>query len=487
MMSNVRSGNTITVVLICTIVLFIGSTAMTQPVVQRDGANASPFATVYEMVSPAVVLVEVESVVKEREATNRWDFFNRQFQQRDQQERPQSGMGSGVIVDREGHVLTNNHVIQNPQGDDVADKITVTLSDDIQYIAEVIGRDPQTDLAVLKLDLDGKTLPVSNVAVLGDSDTLKPGDYAIAIGNPLGLERSITVGVISALGRGDLIPNGAGSLTYQDFIQTDAQINPGNSGGALCDIDGKVIGINDMYAARYAGIGFAIPINLGKRIMIELIAHGEIKRGFVGIRGDDISPDIMEAMELDSRDGALVDMVEPGYPGDKAGFVVGDIIVSLNGETIHNYREFQFKIAEYKPGETVRIVILRDDKQQTINLTLADRDDFLAQQGGNQSDSESWRGIGVVDVDAPQARPYDLEGIEQGVVVVRIDPQSHAADTNLNVGDVIVEINNSEITSVDDFNDARKEFGDSEKPILIYRLTKRADGTIMRGFIAVKP
>ncbi len=473
-----------------------------QPVISQGTRLTSPFAAVYEKVAPAVVLVEVQGTVHQAQNIPRgpWDFFfqNPDQQQQQQQERRQSGMGSGVIVNREGFILTNNHVVS--QGDEVAEKIRVTLDDQEQFDAEVVGRDPKTDLAVIKLKLNGRTLPAGKVAELGDSATLKPGDYAIAIGNPLGLERTITVGVISALGRTGLNPEGT-DLMYQDFIQTDAQINPGNSGGALCDINGKIIGINDMYAGQYAGIGFAIPSNLARRVMTELIEHGEFKRGFVGLQGSDIDYDKQEALGLDSRKGILVDDIVKDYPADKAGIKVGDIILSLDGRDILNYNDFRLRIAEHKPGETIKLVVLRAGKRLTIDLKLGDLDTYLASAGasadagarssdaGPVQGSVSWRGIQVVSLNSPQASEFDLEGIDKGVVIVDIDSGSSAADTSLRPGDVILEINDTEIANITDFNavKARIEKAKSDRPILVYRVQKQPNGQIIKGFVAVKP
>lgn len=452
------------------------------PVVIDGNGFESPFTKVFEKVSPCVVRIEVKSEVdKHPQQQIPWFFW----QQRPQQGlRPYKGMGSGVIVDREGHILTNNHVIESPNKE-VVDKITVIINDDDEYRAEVVGRDPQTDLAVIKLDLDGKLLPPENIAEMGDSDTIKPGDYAIAIGNPLGLERTITVGVISAVGRDIINPYGADQLRYKNFIQTDAQINPGNSGGALADINGRVIGINDIYTQDYAGIGFAIPINLAKGVMRQLIASGVVKRGFVGLKGKDITNDIREAMELPSKEGVIIEEIESGYPAEKAGLKHGDIIVSINGRKIKNFNDFRFKIAEHKPGETIKLEILSDGKTKTINLKLSDLDDYL-EQLADSSNSASWRGIYVVDINSSQAGKFELGDIESGAVISKIDSESPAAETALEVGDVIVEINNKSIENVGDFIEIRDLYKDKKKPILIYRLRRKPNGQIIKGFVAVK-
>lgn len=447
--------------------------------------NESPFRKVYEKVAPSVVLIEVESETSDNQDMS-FRFFERFFNNpipREQQRKPRPGIGSGVIIDREGHIITNNHVIAN------ADKITVRIDENEEYKAEVIGRDSQTDLAVIKLMLDGKLLPPERVAELGDSDTLKPGDYAIAIGNPVGLERTITVGVISALGRHGLQVMGAERLDFQDFIQTDAQINPGNSGGALADINGKVIGINNMYTARYAAIGFAIPINLVKNVANNLIEFGEVKRGFVGIKvppgeNSDITKEIQEAMGLASTDGVLILEIVAGSPAEKAGLEHGDVIITLDGDKIKNFHDFQLKIAEYKPEDTVKLGIIQDGKSKTITLTLADRDDY--QKLASAGSTNTWRGINVVNLDSQMGRQYNLSGIETGVVIVKIDEGSPASEANLLEGDVIIEIEHRTINNVQNFDRLKNEYKDSNKTILIYRARKISSGRSIKGYVAVK-
>ena len=447
--------------------------------------NESPFRLIYEKVAPSVVLIEVENETPDNQRTP-YRLFERFFNvpiPQEQRQRPRSGIGSGVIIDREGHIITNNHVIAN------ADKITVRIDETEEYKAEVIGRDPQTDLAVIKLDLDGELLPPQRVAELGDSDTLKPGDYAIAIGNPIGLERTITVGVISALGRYDLQVFGASELQFQNFIQTDAQINPGNSGGALVDINGKVIGINNMYTAQFAAIGFAIPVNIVKNVSNKLIEFGEVKRGFVGIQvppgeNSDITKEIQEAMGLDSTDGVLIPVIIVGSPAEKAGLKHGDVIVTLDSEKVKNFHNFQLKIAEYLPGDTIKLGIIQDGKSKNITLTLADRDDYqvLASAGS----TNTWRGINVVGLDSQMASKYDLSGIETGVLVVKIDEESPAAEANIREGDVIIEIESTPINNVRDFNNLKNKYKDSDKTILIYRERKTSSGRNIKGYVAVK-
>jgi len=455
------------------------------------GDTESPFAEVYKKVAPAVVMIEVETEVSTQVPDN-MRIFERFFNipipqdQQQQQRRNRSGMGSGIIIDREGYIITNNHVVEN------ATKLTVRCNKNEEYKADVVGTDPETDLALIKLKLDGKLLPEEYVAELGNSDELKPGDYAIAIGNPIGFERTITVGVISGLNRYGLPVAGASQMRLQDLIQTDAQINPGNSGGALANIRGQVIGVNNMYTAEYAAIGFAIPINLTRKVIDQLKQTGKVKRGFVGIDNSgsetqgDITPDIRDALGLSSTEGVLVNQIVSGSPAEKSGLKAGDVIIQLEGEKIKDFHEFQFKIADRKPGEQVQLGVIRDKKRIDITITLADIDEFRQIVASAPGSGNSWLGINVVDMDTPLARQYNLEGIRQGVVVVQIDSGSPASETSLSPGDVITEIQGRPVVTVDDFLAVKNEFQTSKSPILIYRSRKTSNGRIISGYVAIK-
>ena len=446
------------------------------PVVKNGDSYESPFAAIYEKVSPAVVRIDVKSEVSQQRSGNRWQFFNNENQQQ-QRQRPVEGMGSGVIIDREGHILTNNHVISG------ADEITVKISENETYDAEVIGTDPESDLAVIKLKLDGEKLPASYVAVLGDSDTLQPGHYAIAIGNPIGLDRSISVGVISALGRHGFNIAGGRAPQFQNFIQTDAQINPGNSGGALVDINGKVVGINDMYTAQFAGIGFAIPVNLAKNVMTQLIASGEVKRGFVGIQPEVITDEIQEAMELPTKEGVLIKLVLEDSPAEAAGIEHGDLIMALNGKNIKDFNDFLLRIGIHSPGDSVELEVLHEKETKNVTLTLTDRKSFIATSVNN---SESWRGIHVTDISEAIAEKYNLGAIDSGVVVLTIDKNGPAAKVNLKEGDVIVEIEQTGISDVQDFARIKANPDLAKKAILIFKKRVSSNGVVQQGFVAVK-
>lgn len=452
-----------------------------------QGQLESPFAKVYEKVSPAVVKIDIETAVPQTQAMDPFwrQFFGIPQQQQQQRERTQPGVGSGVIVDREGRVLTNNHVIAE------AKTIKIVLDTNESYDAEVVGKDPETDLAVVKMKLKGKTLPPERVAELDNSDDLKPGDYAIALGNPLGLDRTITVGVISALGRSGLHAQGGGPR-YQDFIQTDAQINPGNSGGALCDINGKVIGINDMYTAQYAGIGFAIPINLAKTVMTKLIATGKVDRGYLGIGGKDVDKSVQDALDLPSAEGVIVEQVVADSPADKAGLKAGNVILTIDGQKVKNWNDFTFKIAARNPGDTARFEVLQDGSKKTVPVTLANRADYAnaSAEGTLSGKGEtSWRGIHVVNIDNERYKQYVPDSIKNGVLVVDVDEDSPAGRSQLEDGDIITEISIEKtkmtIKTVQDFESLHQKFKNSKRTMLVYRTQVSDNGRTTKGFVTV--
>jgi len=463
--------------------IFLSSAVFAQfPVIQgQSGRLESPFSKVYEKVAPAVVKIDVQTKV----ARQIDPFFRQFFNIPEQREQVQRGVGSGVIVDRDGRVLTNNHVVAD------AKAIEVVLNDDERYQAEVVGTDPETDLAVIKLKLEGKTLPANYVAELGDSDQIKPGDFAIAIGNPLGLDRTVTVGVVSAVGRFNLPVAGRGPR-YQNFIQTDAQINPGNSGGALCDINGSVIGINDMYTAQYAGIGFAIPINMAKSVMGKIIATGKVNRGFLGIMGKDIDRDIQNALDLPTSEGVLVDSVEPNTPAEKAGLKTGDVITGINGAKVKDYNDFSFRVASYNPGDTVKLDVLQGGAKKSVAVTLANRSEYTESGEAPRSTGggAGWRGIQVGSLSDPQYRRYVPEGATEGALVIGIDDNSPATDSGLREGDVIVEIyiggDHRVIKTVADFETFKEKHKNNKRHMLIYRIQKLSNGNIQRGSVTVK-
>ena len=390
-------------------------------------AMEEAFTTVADRVTPAVVNVStVPRKQPAEEAPERFrEFFGEEFYERFFRRRPREetrASGSGVIVDAKGYVLTNNHVIENAQD------ITVRLSDGRKFTAKLVGRDPKTDLAVLKVDAPA-LLPV---AELGDSDQLRVGQWAIAIGNPFGLDRTVTVGIVSATAR-----NRVGVATYENFIQTDASINPGNSGGPLLNLDGKVIGINTAIVAAGQGIGFSIPINQAREVMRQLIASGRVVRGWLGIAIQDVTDELAGTFGVREREGVLVAEVIKGGPAEVAGVRQGDVIVELNGAPIKEVPELQRRVAAVAPGQPVRLKVIRDRKPVTLAVTVSEMPGEEPVLAG-APDDESW-GLSVEPLTGEAALQLNL-GISGGLLVTDIVPGSPGDRAGLRRGDVIVEV-----------------------------------------------
>lgn len=446
--------------------------------------GTSPFVRVADIVIPTTVSISAEKVVKITSPSFSFPFddlfkdFFKDFQQPQQpQEQKSQALGSGVIISKDGYILTNNHVV------DGFDKFVVTLSNKTVFKGKqvkIVGRDPKTDIAVVKVET--KTdLPY---AALGNSDNLKVGDWAIAVGNPYGLNGTVTVGVISAKGRSNVpLPEGP---TYQDFIQTDAAINPGNSGGPLVNINGEVIGINTAIRTTTGGnigIGFATPINLAKQISDQLISKGKIVRGYLGVYPQEITQDLKEAMNLKSTEGVLIGQVEDNTPASKAGLKAGDVVVKFDGKKVTSVQQFREMVAEAAPGKEVDIDVLRDNNPMTITASLKELpDEIAATPESTQQETElvkSWLGITVRNMTADEKKNLNLE---QGVFVSQIDVGSIADQAGIAEGDIILKIDKYEMVTISDFSKAAKDLKDSKKPVL-FRL-KRDKVSL---FIAVTP
>ncbi|MFQ6113450.1 MAG: Do family serine endopeptidase, partial [bacterium] len=361
-----------------------------------------------------------------------------------EQEFRQHGLGSGVIVDQGGYILTNYHVVKE------ADEINVVI-DKKEYDATIVGTDPATDIAVVKIDK--KNLPA---IILGDSDKLEVGEWVLAIGNPfdLSLEHTVTAGIISAKGRSGL--RLGGEVNYQDFIQTDAAINPGNSGGALVNLKGELVGINTAIIAGNTGgnvgIGFAIPIDMAKRVMDELIAHGKVIRGYLGVRIGTPDAEMSEALGLKENEGAVVVEVQRDTPADRAGLKKYDVIVEVEGHPIESAQELTNLIASYDPGTRVNLKIVRDGKIKYIAVTLAERPETSDETPRiAQSRSVTARlGLQVTELTNRLAREYGYEG-EEGVLVSDVRSNSVAYEKGIRRGDLIKEVNRKKVKSVREF------------------------------------
>ena len=363
------------------------------------------------------------------------DFFDRYFGDQMQKEFKQPSLGSGFIVDKSGFVVTNNHVIEG------ADQIKVKLDDESEFEAEVVGRDPSTDIAVLKVKTDRK-LPVVK---LGNSDALKIGQWVVAIGSPFGLERTVTAGLVSAKGRV------LGSGPYDDFIQTDASINPGNSGGPLLDMGGEVVGINTAIVSNGKGIGFAIPINLARNIIAQLKSEGEVTRGWLGVAIQDLSNEMAEYYGIESKKGVFVVDVFEDDPADVAGIKPKDIILGVNGKPVASSRELTALIAGLGVGDTAIVNIQREGRGLDITVKIAKRDaDKLASRKSTPRPSTEL-GMRVSNMTPDIARRFNLSETA-GVVVTGIEAEGKAAEAELRIGDVIKEINHETIHSLDDYH-----------------------------------
>ena len=360
----------------------------------------------------------------------------------------QNAMGSGVIVSEEGYILTNNHVIKN------ADEIKVKLQDEREFDAIVIGTDEKSDLAVIKID--GKDLPI---AKLGNSDNLEVGEWVIAIGNPFGLNETVTAGIVSAKGR-----SGVGIADYEDFIQTDAAINPGNSGGALVNLDSEVIGINTAIATRsgsFMGIGFAIPINMAQKVMLDLIEHGEVVRGWLGVAIQEVDNDIAEQFGLEDRQGVLISgFVGENSPAKKAGMKIGDVIVKYDDIEVIDTAHLRNLVASTVVDEKIPIVIIREGKNKTIKVKIDEQpsDEVLAEafiyNDGNDSENldgiDKILGLRVRSIDDELMKRYGLTKTA-GIVVTLVEKDSPIDNANISVGDVILEINRKAINNMKDY------------------------------------
>ena len=364
--------------------------------------------------------------------------------------------GSGVIVDKEGYILTNNHVVED------ADKIKIRLNDGREFTATLKGRDSRTDLAVL--NIKAKDLPV---ATLGDSDKLEVGEWAIAIGSPFGLEHTVTVGVISAKGR-----TGLGTGTYEDFIQTDASINPGNSGGPLINIDGEVVGINAMIIQPGTGIGFAIPINMAKQILNDLIKEGKVVRPWLGISVQDLTPEMAEQFQVKEKEGVLVAQVHQGTGAEKAGLASGDIIKSVDDKAIKNTTELIKEIQKKKVGQKIKLSVVRDGKAMTLEVTTSPMPD--KPEALKEKEVEDKLGAKVQELTPQLASRYQISNeIKRGVVVIGVEDGSPADEMGLREGDVILEINRKKIETAKDFEKAIKDVS-LEKGV-VFRLHRKGN------------
>ena len=435
--------------------------------------SGQPFVAIAKLAKASVV--NVSSVKKTRKEDQSFSspffddpffrrFFGEEFERRmpAPREFQQQGLGSGVIVTPDGYIITNNHVI------DGADELNVSLPDKRTFKAKVIGTDPKTDVAVIKINaLNLPALP------WGDASRLEVGEMVLAVGNPFGLSQTVTMGIISAIGRANV-----GIVDYEDFIQTDAAINPGNSGGALVNLKGELIGINTAIFSRsggYMGIGFAIPSTMAKSVMQSLIKHGKVIRGWIGVSIQDVTPDLAKEFGATENSGALVGDVMEDSPASKAKLERGDIITAYNGVIVRDPNHLRGLVAETAPGTTVRLSVLRDKKTVDLTLTVGELPKELAKAGRDGSGKGEHALAGVTVENVRRSERPDRSKPSSGVVVTDIEPESLAERAGLQKGDVIREINRKPVKDVRDFERLTSRLP-PRSPVLL--LVSRGNGTI---------
>ncbi|MCX7827651.1 MAG: Do family serine endopeptidase [Thermanaerothrix sp.] len=427
----------------------------------------NPIVPLVKRSAPSVVNIDTEKMVRQSfspfpDELMEDPFFNQFFGEHFKQFTrvvPMKGKGSGFIVTKDGYILTNNHVVEG------ADRITVTMLDGRQLPAKLVGRDPTFDLAVIKADLkDAAALK------LGDSDAVEVGEWVVAIGNPLGLENSVTVGVISAKNR----TIRAEDMNFQGFLQTDAAINPGNSGGPLINLRGEVVGINTAIVPYAQGIGFAVPINMAKQVLDDLIKHGEVRRGWLGVMVQPNNPAFAKAYGVPTSDGAIVASVKSGSPADLAGLRRGDVIISVSGKKVLDDKSLTFLVRSFVAGTKVKVEFYRRDKKMSVDVVLGDASSGrswvpnLLPSSNKRAAEVNVMGAAVGALDSGLRSSFGIPSDIQGVVVLKVSPKSRAESLGLSRGDVIMEFNGVKISSIADMENIAK--GDLKSlAVLIWR------------------
>lgn len=451
--------------------LFFPSQACADPAPAKLKQISLDFSSVAKKAIPSVVSIKVKGSSKK--ASNSWGFFDDDnsdssedflyrffgFRRKDNepQETPIAGQASGFIVSPDGYILTNSHVVKD------ASEIIVALNDGTEYPAKLIGQDPNTDIAIVKIE--AKNLPY---LVLGNSDDLEVGQWVVAIGNPLGLQASLTAGIVSAKGRNNL-----DLARIEDFIQTDAAINRGNSGGPLLDLESEVIGMNtaivtNMATGGYMGIGFAIPSNLLKHVMDELISTGTVSRGFLGVTLQQVDNGLAKAFGLEKSEGALVAEVSRGSPAEKAGLKQGDVIIKYNNQSVNSIASLRNAVSLMKPGAQINLTILRDGKtiQVPVDIGLYPKEQTLVTLA-----KENKYGFDVANLTPEIAQSLGFHE-DKGVVITKVDPNSSAAWAGIKKGSLIIAVNQKKVSNIDEFNQAL-ESTEKNKPLLL--LLKQGD------------
>ncbi|MBV8844248.1 MAG: DegQ family serine endoprotease [Bryobacterales bacterium] len=430
---------------------------------RSEAAAGRGYSAVVKKVLPAVVNISSSRVVKNSENAEGMDpflrqFFGDQFGNRFNvpKERMEKALGSGVIVSPNGYILTNNHVV------DGAKEVSVTLSDKREMKARVVGTDPRMDIAVVKIE--GNNFPA---LTLGDSSKVQVGDVVLAIGDPFGVGETVTNGIVSALGRG-----GLGIEEVENFIQTDAPINPGNSGGALVDDEGHLIGINTAIVGSSGGsqgIGFAVPIDMARHDMDEIIAHGKVERGYLGVVPQDITPALAKAMNAGTMNGALIGDVSPNSPAARAGVKQGDVVEAINGQPITSANELRLKIGLLDPNANVTLRVLRNGQTRDLAVTLGEfpsnQERASAEKGAGSEGSA--QGLNVETLTPDLAQQLKLPVSTKGVVVDSVSETSKAAEAGLQRGDVIEQVNHQAVDNVQQFHQAMSQTQPDQPALLL--------------------
>lgn len=446
-----------------------------------DTSRPASFADLASQVSPAIVNISTKKIVKRPQMQpfgqfgggprdpSLDQFFEHFFEggAGPQQRAPQQSLGSGFIIDKDGTILTNTHVVEG------ADEIEVQLADERKFKAEVVGEDPRSDVAVIKIKAEADVPFVK----LGDSDKMRPGDWVMAIGNPFGLEKTVTVGVVSATGRV------VGGGTYGKYIQTDASINPGNSGGPLFNLQGEVIGINSMIFANGQGIGFAIPINLANQLTPQLVKQGKVTRGWLGVAVQDITPELAQSFGLAKAEGALIAEVYPESPAAKAGIQRGDVVQSYDGQAVKEPYDLTLAVGSTVPGKDAAIVVLRGGQQKSLTVRVGENKEGQSAQAtpqqGTSPTSADRLGLVLRNITPEDAPDLDVPANFRGVVVMRVEPGSVAEAAELAAGDVILEVNGTKVETLATYQNAVKTL---KAGGFVRLLVKRGKASIYLGF-----
>ncbi len=456
----------------------------TDAVEPDEPLTSQTFVKIAEKAAPSVVYVKVERSITITQHRNPFDMFGRDFferffperfrddEEKEEEDRSprereyrQEGEGSGVVISEDGYILTNHHVVGE------ADRISVKLNDGRQFEAELIGTDPESDVGVIKIEVNNlQPIP------LGDSDDIKVGEWVVAIGNPFGLSNSVSTGIISAKGRSNI-----GIVDYEDFIQTDAAINPGNSGGPLLNLQGEMIGINTAIFSRsggYMGIGFSIPINMAKVIYEQLKDTGTITRGYLGIWMQDLTSELAESFDLDENQGVVISEVVPDSPAAEAGFQTGDVIIEFEGKPVQSAGDLRNWVAMISPETKIEMVVIRNGSKQTLTPTIAKRDESAIasrEQGEEPEDKTILNkiGINVQNLSPDLAEQFDYDE-EQGVIITEVEAYSPAARQGIRPGTLIIEVNREPVADVDQFISVAKKAIERGNMLLLIKQGERS-------------